>query len=154
MRGMMVHFWRTSVAGAAAMAVLVLLAVPAKADTVVLTNGNRFEGRIVSENDRQVILQTDAGELVLKRSDIKEIISGPWTPKPKDAKPAPGSKTGSAKTTTPPKKPAPGKAAKPPPEKKPATPKPPPKPPAKPPTKPKPPSQSGQGSESERGGNV
>lgn len=64
----------------AAIATSLLLAGEASADTVVLKNGNRFEGRVVSENDRQIVLETGSGEVVLKRADIQEVIQAPWTP--------------------------------------------------------------------------
>ncbi len=57
----------------AALLVLCWLTAAAQADVVYLKNGSSFEGRIVEENEEQVLLETDAGRLYLNRRDIERI---------------------------------------------------------------------------------
>ncbi len=63
---------------ALAVAAVVVIAVSARADIVVLKNGARFEGRIVSETEQQIVLATRSGEVVLKRMEIAEVVPGPF----------------------------------------------------------------------------
>ncbi|MEQ8821472.1 MAG: tetratricopeptide repeat protein [Sumerlaeia bacterium] len=65
---------------AQAILVSVLLFGPpmaASADVVVLSNGNRLEGMIVSETDQFVTLDTEGSQLKLSRSNIRAIERGP-----------------------------------------------------------------------------
>jgi len=91
------------------------------ADTVVLKNGRRLHGKIVSENDREVVIElARLGSITVRRQQIKEIIknkrTGPIAPKPSEPeKPKDPSKPekpeqkpdSSEKTGTPARDPAP-----------------------------------------------
>lgn len=57
--------------------ILGLVALPSgklPADTVVLNNGLQAEGRIVEENQQQIVFESNGIRREIKRSDIKEII--------------------------------------------------------------------------------
>ena len=48
----------------------------ALADTIVMKNGNKFEGKILRETAEKVVLQMDFGTMDFQRSQIKEIRKG------------------------------------------------------------------------------
>lgn len=82
-------------------AFLAILAVPVRADEVKLKNGATFKGRIVSEAQGRLILETAHGMITLRRSQVKEVVRAPWKPpveigRGKSRRP----KTGSKKKTT------------------------------------------------------
>lgn len=58
---------------------LVFMSVSAvlSADTVTLKNGNRLTGRIVKENDSEIVIERKSGKMVLPRAMIKKIIKAP-----------------------------------------------------------------------------
>jgi hypothetical protein len=58
----------------------------AVADDVVLRSGRTLSGRIVSENDDKIVLETSVMKMTIARTDIQEIRRGP---PPKEAPPAP-----------------------------------------------------------------
>ncbi|MEW6356016.1 MAG: WD40 repeat domain-containing protein [Planctomycetota bacterium] len=60
------------------------------ADTLVLKNGNRFEGKILEETPEKVVMQMTYGTMEFKRADIKDIQkkAGYTVPKP-EPRPAP-----------------------------------------------------------------
>jgi len=53
---------------------LVVVATAAAADVVVLKNGNRLEGNVVSEDEESVTIRLGTAELSVSRDDIKEIL--------------------------------------------------------------------------------
>ena len=53
---------------------LVVVASAAAADVVVLKNGNRLEGNVVSEDQESVTIRLGTAELSVSRDDIKEIL--------------------------------------------------------------------------------
>jgi hypothetical protein len=57
-----------------------LLAAPALADVVTLTDGSKREGKVVRENDQEVVLQVTQGrlsaEITFKREEVKSIERG------------------------------------------------------------------------------
>ncbi len=57
------------------------------ADTVENKNGQVLEGMIQSENDKEVILQTDGMDISILKSEIKNITRGKMAPKPKPKEP-------------------------------------------------------------------
>lgn len=59
---------------AALAAGLLVLALVARADIVVLTDGRRIEGEITREDARVVVVQTGLGELTFQRSEVVEIV--------------------------------------------------------------------------------
>lgn len=65
-------------------AVLVLcLALAATADEVLLTSGGSIRGRVLSEDDEEVVVQTDAGQVKLPRAKVRQVIrsqGGPARP--------------------------------------------------------------------------
>jgi hypothetical protein len=81
----------------ATIAVLLTLAALAAADTVILKNGSKIEGRIVKETDDQVVVQVPGvGKLVVDRDRITEIRrDGRGTAEP------PPRRTGPTKPTKP-----------------------------------------------------
>jgi hypothetical protein len=60
----------------AAITLVVVLAVPAAADEIVLKNGARIEGRVV-EAGNEVTVVMDAGTITFKRSQVVKIILSP-----------------------------------------------------------------------------
>lgn len=58
-----------------------LLAAPALADVVTLTDGSKREGKVVRESDREVVLQVTQGrlsaEITFKREEVRSIERGP-----------------------------------------------------------------------------
>jgi len=52
------------------------IALPARADEVVLKSGDSVVGRIVEENEKEVVIETDLGRMRLGRDVIKEIRRG------------------------------------------------------------------------------
>ncbi len=57
--------------------VLMSLSAVLSADTVTLKNGNRLTGRIVKENDSEIVIERKSGKMVLPRTMIKKIIKAP-----------------------------------------------------------------------------
>lgn len=56
----------------------------ARADEVVLTNGRSIRGKILRENEREIVIELEAGQkLKLPRSSVKEVIKSLPRPKPK-----------------------------------------------------------------------
>ena len=54
--------------------VFVLLSCsPVHADVVVLTSGRSVEGRVIEENDEEVVLETQFGRVTFARSDVRRI---------------------------------------------------------------------------------
>ena len=53
---------------------LLLVALSARADVVVLKDGRRIEGEIAREDARQVVVKTGLGELTFARADVVEIV--------------------------------------------------------------------------------
>jgi hypothetical protein len=81
--------------GSALAAALVLLASDAsRADVVVLTNGRRLQGTIVSEEEKILVLRVEQmGDMRIERSNVREIVKSkappPPAPEPEPAKPEP-----------------------------------------------------------------
>lgn len=81
---------------------LVLIAgaiVPARADTVILKNGRRIEGRVVQEDDREVAIETRGSIMRFERRLVARIeITTPKTPgtKPETPPPPPPADGGAA----------------------------------------------------------
>lgn len=73
----------------AALCCAALAASLARADEVILKNGGAIRGRIVSEDDAQVVIETDAGKVSIARARIREVMRSQPQPPPRD-EPAPG----------------------------------------------------------------
>lgn len=71
------------------------VAATARADEVVLKNGGLLRGRVVSEDENEVVLQTDSGPVKIPRDKVKEVVRSKGSPPPaesasgEDAKPEP-----------------------------------------------------------------
>lgn len=97
---------------ASAALLLAHAAAPARADEVVLDNGRTLVGRVVSEDDRAVRIDTGQGTMTIERSRVREIrrkpvpgkaaapAAGP-APKPVPGKAAPGTAGAPATSATP-----------------------------------------------------
>ncbi len=72
----------------AAICCAVLAASLSLADEVVLKNGGAIRGRIVSEDERQVVIETDAGKVTIQRARIKEVMRSQPQPPARDDEPA------------------------------------------------------------------
>ncbi|HET6204615.1 MAG TPA: hypothetical protein VFI25_17620 [Planctomycetota bacterium] len=57
-------------------ALLLLLAGSAFGDVVRLKNGGRLEGKVVSQNDKEVVIETDVGRQTIPRGDVEGIDLG------------------------------------------------------------------------------
>jgi len=64
------------------MALLAAIVLPsiAAADTLVMTDGNTFQGKIVKETDKEVVLQVQYGTMSFDRQHVRSVAKGPWTP--------------------------------------------------------------------------
>ena len=50
-----------------------------KADTVILKNKSKFEGRVVLSNDKKVVIETGYGTITFKRSTVQKVTKEAWT---------------------------------------------------------------------------
>lgn len=69
--------------------VLLLSVVAARADVVVLTDGDRISGKVVGKTTRRVRLQTPYGQLVIPREKVDRIFRDDGTEELVSATPAP-----------------------------------------------------------------
>ena len=65
-----------------------------RADTVILKNKSKFEGRVVLSNDKKVVIETGFGTITFKRSTVQQVTKEartlplkksaaiPWKPSP------------------------------------------------------------------------
>jgi predicted Zn-dependent protease len=60
--------------GSLALLVLLGALALARADEVILKNGGAVQGRIVSEDDEKVVVETKAGKVTIERARVKEIV--------------------------------------------------------------------------------
>ena len=88
-----------------AFTLVTLTALTAAADTVVLNNGSKIEGRVVEDTPQQVVLEARGGRLTFPRRIVKEVIRAPLdepSPKPRpSAEPAPSVKPSPSPTARP-----------------------------------------------------
>lgn len=59
-------------------AILSLLAGSLRADEVVLKNGHRIQGIIVSDTGERIVLRTQYGTISLRRSQVKDVVAAPY----------------------------------------------------------------------------
>jgi predicted Zn-dependent protease len=64
------------------LAFVALVATTAAADEVVLKNGGLIRGRVVSEDEREVVVQTDAGPVKIPRAKVREVVRSQVPPPP------------------------------------------------------------------------
>lgn len=62
---------------AAALVALAALCSPLAAEQIIMRNGQVYNGRIVNQTRTEVILDTPAGRVVLRKADIRRINYGP-----------------------------------------------------------------------------
>lgn len=62
----------------------------ARADEVILKNGGAIQGRIVSEDEQKVVVETKAGKVTIERARIREVVRSQARPqRPEPATPTP-----------------------------------------------------------------
>jgi predicted Zn-dependent protease len=59
----------------------------ARADEVILKNGGAIQGRIVSEDEQKVVVETKAGKVTIERARIREVVRSQARPQPETSPP-------------------------------------------------------------------
>lgn len=86
--------------GSAALLLLLGALALARADEVILKNGGAIQGRIVSEDDQKVVVETKAGKVTIERARIREVVRS--QPRPQPPEPSePDTTTPTPPSTTP-----------------------------------------------------
>lgn len=67
--------------GSALLAVL-LFASACRGDEVLLRSGGTIRGRVISEDEREVVVQTDAGPVKIPRAKVREVLRSQAPPPP------------------------------------------------------------------------
>ncbi|MEW6356057.1 MAG: hypothetical protein AB1696_07025 [Planctomycetota bacterium] len=80
----------------AAVVAVGLMASSAIADKVILKSGNTFQGQIVEENDKQIVIEMQYGTMTFKKEDIKKVVKEKYTP----PKPPSSSSTSSSSSSS------------------------------------------------------